>query len=1289
MVDYNRLCQRFELDAVLSPEGLFTIDELIGEGTYGEVFRAKDNRTGETVAIKILEDIAGNEEEIEDEYLALRDLSLHPNIPSFYGLYFVKGTKELTDQLWFVMELCDGGSVTDLVHGLKAQGKQLSEDQIAYILHETLQALAFLHRNHCMHRDVKGHNILLTESGEVKLVDFGVSSHLGATMGRRDTSVGTPYWMAPEVIACEQQRDSSYDSRCDVWSLGITAIELAVAEPPLSGLHPMRALFQIPREPPPVLPLSARPDAPKLTHFVARCLVKDFEQRPTSAMLIHDPFIVHGSKCIVRVRQELRAEIQYQREVSGRIQKQPDVTTKHGKLKTKRHVPPTTIYVDDLAALDSLSEERIVNQLKKRYQMNLIYTYIGDILLAINPFTSLPLYTPAEQKKYCNQLRAAYPPHIFAIADSAYQFMLHEKANQSIVISGESGAGKTESGNLLLKQLVYLGKAPNRNLEQRILQMNPIMEAFGNARTGINSNSSRFGKFLELSMTKSGQLTGARVSVYLLEQSRVIQQANGERNFHAFYYMYDGLEHDKRLKEFHLDRELRSTHSYLPADRQDNKTKQNNINKFSQLKNAFEEVGFKDEEVNSIYCILAAILHLGDIEFGEIITDNNTDNKSTVIDLTPIHRASCLLNIESTDLLECLSVNSVVTRGEIIQRNNSVSEAIATRDAIARALYSRLFDWLVNSINSLLSFHKNRGEYNVIGILDIFGFENFKYNSFEQLCINIANEQLQYFFNQHVFALEQAEYESEGVPVQHVGFCDNRPVLDMLVSRPMGLLALLDEESRFPRATDRSLVEKFHCNIRSNYYVRPKSNALQFEVKHFAGNVTYQATGMLEKNRHLLAIEAIQVLRKSNNKTVRALFQSPVTKTGNLYAQDISTGLMGLASQSRGQQTAATYFRHSLTELLHRMGCNNSGVSLPRFVRCIKPNDQRQPKQFDPVKVVSQLRCSGVMETIKIRRNGYSHRLLFNDFIKRYGILGFRLYEKIPPTRDNCKHLLVKLKLDGWAIGKTKVFLKYYHIEHLTKLHEIQIHQIVIVQSCVRRWLAIKYYKEVLNAKRMSWGALTLQKHARGWLSRHKKKKSKGEIPIGEVAPIYRQELKESSAPKNQNKVSPIIIAENKKNYYIQQNGVKVLPCKIQQKEEKEKNMIEFSKNVYIRNKQFYKVIKNTDITICLNNLSDIKACGQKGIVHNAIKKLVNENNFKYESDNRLSTVSPISNNALPPTNRPKWVSPLRLTPPDINKLPEGFDFRQLLRPTQHAPTESLRKRLVQRARPVTANAKG
>ncbi|XP_033323906.2 myosin-IIIb isoform X1 [Megalopta genalis] len=1087
---YHGLSQHVNFELIPDPDDRFTLEELIGEGTYGEVYSAHCKETGSKVAIKILENVADNIEEIEEEYLVLRDLSLHPNIPVFHGI-FLKRAKpaQEEDQLWFVMELCTGGSVTDLVQGLKKKGKRLTDDQISYILRETVEALIYLHTNHCMHRDVKGHNILLTEDAHVKLVDFGVSSHLTETLARKNTSVGTPYWMAPEVIACEQQLDSSYDSRCDVWSVGITAIELAEGDPPLSELHPMRALFQIPRNPPPSL---KNPDAhmPELVDFIAECLVKDLEHRPFASELREHPILLNVTEREDKIREELKEEIRRQR-MEGRVHRQPEVTTKHGKLKTDRKTRPEKMYMDDLAALDMLSEDGIVDQLEHRYEQGQIYTYIGDILVAVNPFTNLGLYTGIEQKRYKGQARSDNPPHIFAVADAAYQALLHQRQNQAIVISGESGAGKTESANLLLKQLVYLSKAPNRNLEERILQINPIMEAFGNATTGINANSSRFGKYLDLTMTKGGKVTGARISVYLLEQSRVVAQAEGERNFHIFYYMYDGLEADNRLSEYYLDENMRKHHRYLMDNSQ---TSQTHIDKFQQLKNGFKLLGFQDSEVDTVYRILAAVLHLGDIEFGEVASEDNTDNKSRVIDTAPLQRVSQLLGVEETDLLDALTSNSVMTRGETITRNNTVAEACAARDAMAKGLYGRLFDWMVNQINCLLSFnHAPNYEPLAIGLLDIFGFENFPRNSFEQLCINIANEQIQYYFNQHIFTWEQQEYMAEGIPVDLVEFSDNRPVLDMLLSKPMGLLALLDEESRFPRATNKSLIEKFHNNIKSKFYVRPKSDAVCFAVHHFAGRVVYQAEGFLEKNRNFLPPEVIQLVRQSQYDMVRFLFQCPITKTGNLYSAVHETdsrklspsnqntkerySSRGLASQSRAQQTVATYFRYSLMDLLQKMVSGS-----PQFVRCIKPNDSRSPRFFDKDKVVKQLRYTGVLETIRIRQNGFSHRIPFSDFLKRYCFLAFGYDERVIANRDNCRLFLVRLKMDGWALGRTKVFLKYYHVEFLSKMYEEQLKKIIMVQACVRRWLAR------IRFKKQKWqfavSVVTLQRHIRGWLSR-------------------------------------------------------------------------------------------------------------------------------------------------------------------------------------------------------------
>ncbi|KZS21454.1 Neither inactivation nor afterpotential protein C [Daphnia magna] len=1104
-MSYLGLSEHIDFESLPNPSGRIRLDEVIGEGTYGEVFRAFDLEMGQSVAVKVMEQIADNIEEIEEEFLVLRDLCLHPNIPAFHGLYLKKHpSKREEDQLWFVMELCSGGSVTDLVHGLKRYNRRLTEEQIAYILRETIEGLVYLHRNHCMHRDIKGHNILLTDEAGVKLIDYGVSSHTNATLDRKNTSVGTPYWMAPEVIACEQQLDYSYDMRCDVWSLGITAIELADGDPPLSELHPMRALFQIPRNPPPTL---CKPGdwSAAFNDFIAVCLVKDFEQRPFSRALLDHPFLSQVPPNPDSIRYPLMREVQRQMGAKNK-RRAPEPTTKQGKLKADRKAKLQRIYLDDLASLENFSIESIVDQLEQRYRNNVIYTYIGDILVAVNPFAELNIYTDREVYMYRNRARSDNPPHVFAMADAAYHAMLHQRRSQCIVISGESGAGKTVTANFLLKQLVTLGKAPNRDLEEKILMMNPIMEAFGNARTGINDNSSRFGKYLDVTFTSAGMVSGARLSVYLLEHSRVVQQAANEKNFHIFYYLCDGLAAENKLGDYFLDSGRRS-HRYVTLPPLTSLERQINAEKYQLVRKGFDQLGFASDELDAIYSVMAAVIHIGDLDIVPAGPGKDNTDRCKIANPAQTKIVAKLLGVEPEAVEEALTSVSVVTRGETITRHNGLDAACATREAMAKGLYSRLFDWVVQQINRHLSFGRLvYGEPLSIGLLDIFGFENHLgpggRNSFEQLCINIANEQIQYFFNQHVFTWEQQEYMAEGINVEVVEYTDNRPVLDMFLAKPLGLLALLDEESRFPGASDISLIEKFQKNITSDYYIRHKAHGLDFTVQHYAGRVSYEATSFLEKNRNFLPHEVVQLLRNSQNPTVQFLFNCPLTKTGNLYSKSpfgspssgrklitptpelkgrgnnkndgktvvfnsmVAPGTIlakDLASQTRAQQTVSTYFRHSLMELLQKMiGCSSVGsdarspgvIGEPHFIRCIKPNDTRRAGYVDRTKIAQQLRYTGVLETVRIRKQGFSHRLNFVDFLKRYCFLAFDFEERVVADRETCQKLLVRLKLDGWAVGKTKVFLKYYHVEYLSKVYDQQIRRIIQVQSCVRRWLA-------------------------------------------------------------------------------------------------------------------------------------------------------------------------------------------------------------------------------------------
>ncbi|XP_042658010.1 myosin-IIIa isoform X3 [Tyto alba] len=1162
-------------DSFPDPSDTWEITETIGKGTYGKVFKVLNKKNGSKAAVKILDPVHDIDEEIEAEYNILKALSDHPNVVKFYGMYYKKDVKN-GDQLWLVLELCNGGSVTDLVKGFLKRGERMNELIIAYILREALMGLQHLHENKTIHRDIKGNNILLTTEGGVKLVDFGVSAQLTSTRLRRNTSVGTPFWMAPEVIACEQQLDSSYDARCDAWSLGITAIELGDGDPPLADLHPMRALFKIPRNPPPTL---QQPElwSPEFNDFINKCLTKDYEKRPTVSRLLQHDFIkqIEGKENVLQRQLMEFIDVHQQMGITEKARFER-IHTKKGNYS--KVLVSNQEEVDDLATLEVLDENTVTEQLQKGYAKDQIYTYVGDILIAVNPFQNIDIYSSQHSKLYIGAKRTANPPHIFAVADIGYQSMVTYNSDQCIVISGESGAGKTQSAHLLVQQLTVLGKANNRTLQEKILQVNNLVEAFGNAGTIINDNSSRFGKYLEMKFTCGGTVVGAQISEYLLEKSRVVHQAVGEKNFHIFYYIYAGLAEKKKLAHYKLPeyrppRYLQNDHFRIVQDFMNNSFYKS---QFELIEQCFKVIGFTLEELGSVYSVLAAILNVGNIEFSAVVSEHMID-KSNISNPVALENCASLLCIQADELQEALTSHCVVTRGETIIRPNTVEKATDVRDAMAKALYGRLFSWIVNRINTLLKPDKhlsgNDGGLN-IGILDIFGFENFKKNSFEQLCINIANEQIQFYFNQHVFAWEQNEYLYEGVDARVIEYEDNRPLLDMFLQKPMGLLSLLDEESQFPQATDRTLVEKFEDNLKSKYFWRPKRVDLTFGIYHYAGKVLYNASGFLAKNRDTLPADIVLLLRSSENNLTRQLATHPLTKTGNLAhtkskttisyqiwppQKSVShtkldifvlcnsysfreneagdTGHHPRETTNMKTQTVASYFRYSLMDLLSKMV-----VGQPHFVRCIKPNNDRQANKFDKEKVLVQLRYTGILETAKIRRQGYSHRILFANFIKRYYLICYKTNDDPPVSPETCAAILEKARLDNWVLGKTKVFLKYYHVEQLNLMRKETVDMIILIQACVRGWLCSRRYKKIKEQREQS--AIKIQSVARGYLLRKKRKeltetRNKAAITVQSHYRGYKErktfEMRRESLSKKQTE-SAASISEEEKDEELQEN---------------------------------------------------------------------------------------------------------------------------------------------------------
>uniref|UniRef100_A0A672UF03 Myosin VIIB n=1 Tax=Strigops habroptila TaxID=2489341 RepID=A0A672UF03_STRHB len=728
---------------------------------------------------------------------------------------------------------------------------------------------------------------------------------------------------------------------------------------------------------------------------------------------------------------------------SGRILLEDDEGKEHWITARNMHMvrlmhPSSVQGVEDMIRLGDLHEAGMVHNLLIRHQEHKIYTYTGSILVAVNPYELLPLYTVDQIRLYCNKRIGELPPHVFAIADNCYFNMKRNKRDQCCVISGESGAGKTESTKLILQFLAAIS-GQHSWIEQQILEANPILEAFGNAKTIRNDNSSRFGKYIDIHFNRNGVIEGARIEQFLLEKSRVCRQAPEERNYHIFYCMLMGMNTEQKKM---LNLGTASEYTYLTMGNCTFCDGRNDAKDYAHIRSAMKILTFSDSEHWDISKLLAAILHLGNVEF---------EGKLTIISLDLLYPPG----------MTSLTNLSIIVRGESVSRPLNIVQAADGRDAFVKGIYGRIFLWIVNKINSAIfspTSQKAKGSRHSIGLLDIFGFENFGNNSFEQLCINIANEHLQQFFVHHVFKLEQEEYHAENITWSNIDFTDNRQALEVIALKPMNIISLIDEESKFPKGTDATMLVKINSlHGKSKVYIPPKSvHDTKFGVNHFAGVVFYESKDFLEKNRDTLSANVMQVVHSSKNKFLREIFQ-------------------GLDTTKR-LSTLGGQFKQSLEKLMKILEqCQ------PYFIRCIKPNDYKKPLLFDRELCIKQLRYSGMMETIQIRKAGFPVRYSFEEFFDRYGVLLPWSLRQQNDARQSCISIseAVLGKDKSWQAGKTKMFLKDHHDTVLElQRQKILTDKVLLIQKVMR---GLKDRSQFLKQRK---SAVAIQSAWRGYCCR-------------------------------------------------------------------------------------------------------------------------------------------------------------------------------------------------------------
>ncbi|XP_049339459.1 unconventional myosin-Va isoform X2 [Astyanax mexicanus] len=751
------------------------------------------------------------------------------------------------------------------------------------------------------------------------------------------------------------------------------------------------------------------------------------------------------------------------------------------KTKNLPHLrnPDILVGENDLTALSYLHEPAVLHNLKVRFiDSKLIYTYCGIVLVAINPYETLPIYGTDIINAYSGQNMGDMDPHIFAVAEEAYKQMARDERNQSIIVSGESGAGKTVSAKYAMRYFATVsGSASEANVEEKVLASNPIMEAIGNAKTTRNDNSSRFGKYIEIGFDKKYHIIGANMRTYLLEKSRVVFQADEERNYHIFYQLCASahLPEFKALKlgganDFHYTKQGRNP----VIDGVDD------AKEMSTTRNAFILLGINESYQMGLFQVLAAILHLGNVE----VKDRDAD--SSIIPPNNRHlTVFCeLMGVTYQDMSHWLCHRKLKTATETYIKPIPKLQAINARDALAKHIYAKLFNWIVDHVNKAL--HSTVKQHSFIGVLDIYGFETFEINSFEQFCINYANEKLQQQFNMHVFKLEQEEYMKEQIPWTLIDFYDNQPCINLIEAK-MGILDLLDEECKMPKGSDDSWAQKlYNTHLKTcTLFEKPRMSNKAFIIQHFADKVEYQCDGFLEKNKDTVNEEQIHVLKASKFDLLVELFQDEEKATSPTGAPPTTGGRTRLSvkpdkgkpgkSSKEHKKTVGLQFRNSLQLLMETLN-----ATTPHYVRCIKPNDYKHAFTFDPKRAVQQLRACGVLETIRISAAGFPSRWTYQEFFSRYRVL-MKQKDVLADKKMTCKNVLEKLVQDPdkYQFGKTKIFFRAGQVAYLEKLRADKLRAACIrIQKTIRCWLARKKFL------RMKRAAITIQRHVRGYQAR-------------------------------------------------------------------------------------------------------------------------------------------------------------------------------------------------------------